>query len=312
MQRDLAIFAEEGEMETTTTRTVGIPGLADVDTRIVVSEFVGTLLLVFFAVGSAVLGAEFIGTVGIALAFGFLLVALAYMFGPISGCHLNPAVTLGMLMARRLTVRTALEYWVAQVLGAIAGAALLLLVAKQVPVLEISGAFGTNGYGHRSALGITVFGAFVTEILLTFLLVYVYLAVTRNVVLVGFGPLAVGLSLAVAQLLGVPLTGASVNPVRSLGPGIFAGAGPMSQVWLFLVAPLVGGVLAALVHVVSHGGGPLGVTRPAEGAPPEEAAAAVPPETPTEGPAAGPSAGPAEGRVPPAEGAPGEGRPGKP
>ncbi|MEV6314986.1 MIP family channel protein [Streptomyces sp. NPDC051776] len=259
----------------TTTRTVGLPG--GIDARTVVSEFLGTLLLVFFGVGSAVLGAEYIGTVGIALAFGFALLALAYALGPISGCHLNPAVTLGMLMAKRLSVRKAVEYWIAQLLGAIVGAALLLLVAKQVPGLEVSGAFGTNGYGYRSALGINIFGAFVAEILMTFLLVYVYLAVTRDLVLIGFAALPVGLVLALVQLIGVPLTGASVNPVRSLGPAIFAGSAPMSQVWLFLIAPLVGGVIAALVHAVTHGGETFGLTRPAEGAPSGEAAAAEPP-----------------------------------
>ncbi|MEU8570365.1 MIP family channel protein [Streptomyces pathocidini] len=256
----------------TTTRTGGLPG--GVDTRTVVSEFLGTLLLVFFGVGSAVLGAEYIGTVGIALAFGFVLIALAYALGPISGCHLNPAVTLGMLMAKRMSVRKAIEYWIAQILGAIVGAALLLLVAKQVPGLTISGAFGTTGYGYRSALGITVFGAFIAEIILTFLLVYVYLSATKKLAIVGFAALPIGVALVVIQLVGIPITGTSANPVRSLAPAIFAGSGPLTQVWLFLVAPLVGGVLAALVHGVTHGGGTLGLGRGGAGAPAGEGAAA--------------------------------------
>ncbi|MCM2418387.1 MIP family channel protein [Streptomyces sp. RKAG293] len=222
------------------------------DKRTVTCEFLGTLLLVFFAVGSAVLAGEYIGTLGIALAFGFTLLALAYALGPISGCHVNPAVTLGMLVAGRISVRTAVEYWVAQLLGGIAGAALLFLVAKQVPGLKTSGAFGTNGYGSRSAVGINIGGAFVVEVVLTFLLVFVVLSVTHKVAVFGFDGLPIGLALAAIHLVGIPLTGTSVNPARSLGPALFAGGAALSQLWLFLVAPLIGGALAALVHHVTH------------------------------------------------------------
>uniref|UniRef100_A0AAU2VY37 MIP family channel protein n=1 Tax=Streptomyces sp. NBC_00008 TaxID=2903610 RepID=A0AAU2VY37_9ACTN len=221
-------------------------------TRMAASEFLGTLLLVFFAVGSAVLGVQYIGTVGIALAFGFVLLALAYALGPISGCHLNPAVTLGMLTARRIDVRTAVTYWIAQFLGGIAGAALLFLLAKQVPGLKASGKFGSNGYGDRSDVHINMGGAFLAEVVLTFLLVFVVLAVTHKLAVVGFDGLPIGLSLAVIHLVGIPLTGTSVNPARSLGPAIFAGGAALSQLWLFLVAPLVGGVIAALAHRVTH------------------------------------------------------------
>lgn len=222
------------------------------DERAFVCEFLGTLLLVFFAVGAAVLSGEFIGTLGIALAFGLTLLAIAYAIGPISGSHVNPAVTLGMLVARRITVRTAVEYWVAQFLGAIVGAALLLLVAKQVPGLQTHGAFGTNGYGFRSAIGVNIFGAFVAEIILTFLLVFVWLAVTHRVAVFGFGGLPIGMALAAVHLIGIPLTGTGVNPARSLAPALFAGSPALSQVWLFLVAPPIGAVLAALAHEVSH------------------------------------------------------------
>lgn len=221
-------------------------------TRTAVSEFLGTLLLVFFAVGSAVLGVQYIGTVGIALAFGFVLLALAYALGPISGCHLNPAVTLGMLTARRIDVRTAVTYWIAQFLGGIAGAALLFLLAKQVPGLKTSGKFGSNGYGDRSDVHINMGGAFLAEVMLTFLLVFVVLAVTHKVAVIGFDGLPIGLSLAVIHLVGIPLTGTSVNPARSLGPAIFAGGAALSQLWLFLVAPLIGGVIAALAHRLTH------------------------------------------------------------
>ncbi|KUL54128.1 MIP family channel protein [Streptomyces sp. NRRL S-1521] len=221
-------------------------------TRAVISEFLGTLLLVFFAVGSAVLGVEYIGTLGIALAFGFTLLALAYTLGPISGCHVNPAVTLGMLVARRIDVRTAVTYWVAQLVGGIVGAALLFLLAKQVPGLRTSGSFGSNGYGGRSAVGINIGGAFLAELVLTFLLVFVVLGVTHRVAVTGFDGLPIGIALAVIHLVGIPLTGTSVNPARSLGPALFAGGGALSQLWLFIVAPMVGGALAALVHQVTH------------------------------------------------------------
>ncbi|MFI2241815.1 MIP family channel protein [Streptomyces chrestomyceticus] len=222
------------------------------ETRTVVSEFLGTLLLVFFAVGSAVLAGEYIGTFGIALAFGFTLLALAYALGPISGSHVNPAVTLGMLLAHRITPRAAVEYWIAQLLGGIVGAALLFLVAKQVPGLKTSEAFGSNGWGDRSAVHINLGGAFVAEIVLTFLLVFVVLAVTHRVAVVGFDGLPIGLALAVVHLVGIPLTGTSVNPARSIGPALFAGGGALSQLWLFIVAPMIGGALAAVVHRITH------------------------------------------------------------
>jgi aquaporin Z len=222
------------------------------DTRIVVCEFFGTLVLVFFGVGAAALSGSYIGTLGIALAFGFVLLAIAYAIGPISGSHVNPAVTLGMLLARRINLRSAIEYWVAQFLGAIVGAALLLLVSEQVPGFKRHGAFGTNGYGTRSAVGINIFGAFVAEAILTFLLVFVVLAVTHKIAVVGFDGLAIGLALAVIHMVGIPLTGTGVNPARSLAPALFAGSPALTQVWLFLVAPLVGAALAALAHQVSH------------------------------------------------------------
>ncbi|WP_202451679.1 MULTISPECIES: MIP family channel protein [unclassified Streptomyces] len=222
------------------------------DPKPVICEFLGTLLLVFFAVGAAVLSGQFIGALGIALAFGFVLLALVYVFGPISGCHLNPAVTLGMLLTRRIDVRAAVVYVVAQLVGAIVGAALLLLVADQVPGFKRQGAFGTNGYNARSAIGVNIGGAFVAELMLTFLLVFVYLAVTQRVAVVGFGGIPIGIALVVINLIGIPLTGASANPARSFGPAVFAGSPALNQVWLFLVAPLVGGALAAVVHEFTH------------------------------------------------------------
>ena len=222
------------------------------DRRAIVSEFIGTLLLVLLAVGAAVLAGPHIGDAGIALAFGFTLLALVYCFGPISGCHVNPAVTLGFLLAGRMNVKTAVSYWVAQFLGAIAGAALVFWMAKTVPGIQTHGKLGTNGWGTRSQVGISLGGAFLVEVLLTFVLVFVVLAVTHRIAAKGFAGLAIGFTLGVIHLVGIPLTGTSVNPARSLGPAIFAGGSAISQVWLFIVAPLVGGAIAAGVHLLTH------------------------------------------------------------
>ncbi|MDT0345646.1 aquaporin [Streptomyces litchfieldiae] len=217
-----------------------------------IAEFVGTLALVFFAVGAAVLAGEYIGSMGIALTFGFTLLGLAYALGPISGSQVNPAVTLGALLAGRMDLRTAGLYWAAQFLGAVVGAALLFLVAHQVPGLETSEAFGSNGYDDRSAVGISIGGAFVAETMLTFLLVFVWLSVTHDVAVKGFDGLPIGLTLAAVHLVGIPLTGTSVNPARSFGPALFAGGDALAQLWLFILAPLVGAALAVIVHRLVH------------------------------------------------------------
>jgi aquaporin Z len=216
-------------------------------------EFMGTLLLVFCAVGATVLAGEYIGSFGTAMAFGLVLLALVCSFGGVSGCHVNPAVTLGMYCAGRLEARTAVRYWTAQFAGGIAGAALLFVVARQVPGVKVRGGFGSNGYGVRSAVGINIVGAFLAEVALTFLVVFVVLAVSRGrATLAGSAGLPVGMAFAVAQLVGGPLTGASVNPARSLGPALFAGGAALAQVWLFIAAPLVGGALAAGAHRLTH------------------------------------------------------------
>jgi aquaporin Z len=208
------------------------------------AEFLGTAILVFFAVGSAVFGIDKIGAVGVALAFGLTLLALAYSIGPVSGCHVNPAVTLGVLLRRGVTPVEAGAYWVSQVLGAVAGGAMLkLMTSKFGKVTDQTGALGTNDWGKH----ITEGGTFVLEVILTFLLVFVVLLVTGRAAAPGFAGLAIGLVLTVIHLVGIPLDGTSVNPARSLGPAVFAGTHAMSHVWLFIVAPLVGGLIAALV-----------------------------------------------------------------
>jgi aquaporin Z len=212
--------------------------------RSLAAEFVGTALLVLIAVGAAVVGIDAVGPAGVALAFGLVLLALAYAIGPISGCHVNPAVTLGVLLSRGMTLPEAAGYWVAQFAGGILGAAILqLLTSGFGDVTDETGALGANDYGTTISLG----GAFVLETLLTFTFVAVILLVTGKAATPGFAGLAIGLSLTAVHLIGIPLTGTSVNPARSLGPALFAGGDPLAHVWLFLLAPLVGAALAFVV-----------------------------------------------------------------
>lgn len=207
------------------------------------AEALGTFFLVFIAVGSAVFGVDVIGPLGVALAFGLVLLALAYSIGPISGCHVNPAVTLGVLLRRGITLQEAAAYWVAQVLGALFAAALLKLMTSDFgEVVDQTEALGANDWGKTISGG----GAFLLEIILTFLLVFVVLRVTGRAAAPGFAGLAIGLVLAAVHLVGIPLDGTSVNPARSLGPAVFAGGDPLAHVWLFIIAPLIGGALAAI------------------------------------------------------------------
>lgn len=214
------------------------------------AELLGTFCLVFFAVGSAVYGIETIGFVGVALAFGLVLLALAYAVGPISGCHVNPAVTLGALLARRIDAATAVKYWIAQFIGGIAGAAMLKFMTTAGDVTDQTGVLGANDYGAT----VNLTGALVIEALLTFLLVFTVLAVTSNRGETPVAGAAIGLALAIIHLVGIPLTGTSVNPARSLGPALFAGGEPLEHVWVFLLAPLVGGVLAAVAQPLLYAG----------------------------------------------------------
>src|SRR3954466_14591846 len=209
--------------------------------RSVAAEFVGTALLVFLAVGTAVAGIHTMGRLGVAFAFGLVVLALAYAIGPISGCHVNPAVTLGVLLAKGMTATEAAYYWVAQFAGAIVGAALLQLMTSGFgDVTDETGNLGSNNWGATISMG----GAFVLEVVLTFVFVGVILLVTGRSATPGFAGLAIGLSLTAVHLIGIPLDGTSVNPARSLGPALFAGGAALAHVWLFIIAPLIGGVLA--------------------------------------------------------------------
>jgi aquaporin Z len=212
----------------------------------VVAEGVGTFVLVFFAVGSAVFGADRIGAVGVALSFGLVLLALAYALGPISGCHVNPAVTLGVLLRGGITAREAGGYLGAQLVGAVVAGGMLRFLVDLGGIRDQTQVLGTNGWGDT----VNGAGAFVVEVLLTFLLVTVVLLVTRTDAAPGFAGLAIGLVLTVIHLVGIPLTGTSVNPARSIGPALFEGGAALSQLWLFVLAPLLGAVLAAGVAKV--------------------------------------------------------------
>jgi aquaporin Z len=186
-----------------------------------------------------------------ALTFGLVLLALVYAIGPISGCHVNPAVTIGALLARRIGLGEALGYWLAQCLGGYVGAWILWSLLKQSSIYHMSTqGLGTDGYGTSSLVHLSAGGAFLAEVILTALFVFVILAVTGPVGNAGTAGVVMGLTLTVVHLIGIPLTGTSVNPARSLGPALIVGGTALSQVWLFIVAPSVGGIVAAIVHAV--------------------------------------------------------------
>jgi aquaporin Z len=222
-------------------------------TRRLAAEFVGTFALVFLAVGTAVVGGtNGVGNLGVALAFGLVLVFGVYAFGPVSGCHVNPAVTIGMLITRRIDGAAGGLYVVAQFLGGIVGAFFLWLMVEHFDVIDQTGVLGSNGYG--AGAGINLAGALVVETLLTAFFVLAVLLITDkagNAALAGVG---IGAALAAVHLIGVGLTGTSVNPARSFGPALFAGGTALSQVWVFLLAPALGGILAALVYPLTRGG----------------------------------------------------------
>jgi aquaporin Z len=239
-------------------------------TRSLVAEFLGTALLVLIGVGAAVADLQSGGPVAVALAFGLVLLALAYAVGPVSGCHINPAVTLAVLLNRGMTPREAVGYWIAQLAGGIAGAAVLALLTSGFgDVTDQTGSLGANDYGANISLG----GAFVLEVLLTLVFVTVILLVTGRSATPGFAGLAIGLTLAAVHMVGIPLDGTSVNPARSLGPALFAGGAPLAHVWLFLLAPLVGAAIAVpLTRLMT----PLPVEEPAGVMPVDQTGAAVP------------------------------------
>jgi aquaporin Z len=216
------------------------------------AEILGTFWLVFGGCGSAVLSAAFpnvgIGLHGVSLAFGLTVLTMAYAIGHISGCHLNPAVSLGLALGRRFPMREVPTYVVAQVTGAVLAAAVLYFIASGKPGFDVSAGFASNGYGEHSPGGYALGAAFTAELVLTFMFLMVILGATDSRAPAGFAPIAIGLCLALIHLIAIPVTNVSVNPARSTGPALFAGGWAIEQLWLFWVAPLAGGALAGIVY----------------------------------------------------------------
>ena len=216
------------------------------------AEFLGTFWLVFGGCGSAVLAAAFpslgIGFAGVALAFGLTVLTMAYAIGHISGCHLNPAVTIGLWTGKRIPASDLLPYMVAQVLGGIAGAGVLYVIASGKAGFSVTGGFAANGYGAHSPGGYTLLACLVAETVLTFMFLMIILGSTDKRAPKGLAPLAIGFGLTLIHLISIPVTNTSVNPARSTGPAIFVGGWAISQLWLFWVAPIVGAALAGLAY----------------------------------------------------------------
>jgi len=217
-----------------------------------VAEAIGTFWLTFGGCGSAVIAAGFpqvgIGLLGVSLAFGLTVVTMAYAIGHISGCHLNPAITVGLTAGGRFPAGQVIPYIIAQVIGAIVAAAVLYLIAKGAPGFDLAKGFATNGYGDRSPGHYDLVSALVTEIVMTMLFLFVIMGSTHGKTPAGFAPLAIGLCLTLIHLVSIPVTNTSVNPARSTGPALFVGAAALEQLWLFWVAPLVGGVLGGVIY----------------------------------------------------------------
>ena len=216
-----------------------------------IAEGIGTSWLVLGGCGSAVLAASFpglgIGFVGVAIAFGLTVVTMAYAIGHISGCHLNPAVTLGLWISGRFPGKEVLPYIIAQVIGGIVGAAILYVIATGKPDVYL-GAFASNGYGANSPGGYSMIAALVTEIVMTFMFLMVILGATHSKAPKGFAGLAIGLALTLIHLISIPITNTSVNPARSTSQAVFAGGWAIDQLWLFWVAPIAGALLAGIIY----------------------------------------------------------------
>ena len=215
-----------------------------------ISELLGTMVLVLFGCGSAAIAGSILGTFGIAMAFGLSIIAMAYVIGDISGCHVNPAVSIGMWIDGRLDSKDLLAYIVFQCIGAIIGIALLAAIINCAPSLGGYAAtgLGQNGFGSASSVGLNVVGAIIVEIIMTFVFVFTVLGVTKRAENTAVSGIVIGLTLALVYLIGIPLTGASVNPARSLAPALFLGGQALEQVWVFILAPIVGAVFAGITY----------------------------------------------------------------
>ena len=222
-----------------------------------IAEFVGTFWLVFGGCGSAVLAAAFpglgIGFAGVALAFGLTVLTMAFAIGHISGCHLNPAVSVGLVVGKRFPASDLVPYVIAQVLGGIAGSSVLYVIASGKEGFSLAGGFAANGYAAHSPGGYSMVACLVAEITLTFMFLMIIMGATDKRAPAGFAPVAIGFGLTLIHLIGIPVTNLSVNPARSTAPAIFVGDWALQQLWLFWVAPIVGAALAGIVYPMIAG-----------------------------------------------------------
>lgn len=221
------------------------------------AELLGTFWLVFGGCGSAVLAAAFpnvgIGLLGVSFAFGLTVLTMAYAIGHISGCHLNPAVTIGLTVGKRFPAKEVLPYVVAQVVGGILGAGVLFVIASGKAGFSTAGGFASNGFGEHSPGQYSLVACLVAEVVLTFVFLFVILGATDKRAPAGFAPIAIGLCLTLIHLIGIPVTNLSVNPARSTGPALFVGGWAIQQLWLFWIAPIVGAALAGVVYPMIAG-----------------------------------------------------------
>ena len=216
------------------------------------AEVIGTFWLTFAGCGSAVLAAAFpqvgIGLLGVSFAFGLSVVTMAFAIGHVSGCHLNPAVTVGLAAGGRFPSGQVIPYIIAQVIGAILGAALLYVIASGKAGFDLAGGFASNGYADHSPGKYSLLACFVSEVAMTAMFLFIIMGATHGKVPAGFAPLAIGLALVMIHLVSIPVTNTSVNPARSTGPALFVGGWAVQQLWLFWVAPLIGGVIGGVVY----------------------------------------------------------------
>jgi aquaporin Z len=216
------------------------------------AEFIGTFWLVFGGCGSAVLAAAFpdvgIGLLGVSFAFGLTVMTMAYAIGHISGCHLNPAVSIGLWVGKRFPAAELPHYIASQVLGAVVGAGVLYLIASGKAGFDLAGGFASNGYGEHSPGGYSLQAALIAEVVLTFMFLIIILGATDRRAPAGFAPIAIGLGLTLIHLIGIPVTNLSVNPARSTGPALFVGGWALAQLWLFWLAPILGAALAGAAY----------------------------------------------------------------
>jgi aquaporin Z len=218
------------------------------DTQKYLAELIGTFVLVFIGCGSAVVAGKEVGFLGISLAFGIAVLVMVYAIGSVSGCHINPAITIAMLVNGKISGKDAGVYIICQCIGAIIAAVLLFAIMSGLPAYNIAvNGLGQNGYGDASPGGFPLMSALIAEVILTFIFLMVIFGATSKAAPAGFAGIAIGLSLAMIHIVGIPITGTSVNPARSLGPALIVGGTALSQLWLFIIAPIIGAVLAAFV-----------------------------------------------------------------